>query len=178
MTVRRAPGRLAAHPDQTVVDQTVAGRPPPGADIHLRLRDIHFSYGPVKVLFGVDIEVPRGGRVALLGTNGAGKSTVLKVAAGVLRPDRSPGGAVHFDGEDVSARTPEQHAERGMILVSGGKSTFPTLTVEENLRIGAYPFLDDTERVEAGIEDVLERFPILRQRLDQRAGTLSAASNR
>lgn len=140
---------------------------------HLRLRDIHFSYGAVKVLFGIDLEVPRGGRVALLGTNGAGKSTVLKVAAGVLQPDRGCGGVVHFAGHDVTAEAPEQHARRGMILVSGGRSTFPSLTVEENLKVGAYPFLGDHDLVASRIEEVLTRFPMLRERSKQRAGTLS-----
>ena len=141
--------------------------------MHLELTDVHFSYGAVQVLFGVHLSVRRGERVALLGTNGAGKSTVLKVAAGLLRPDREGGGRVCFNGDDVTDEAPEQHAERGMVLVSGGKSTFPSLTVEENLRIGAFPFLRDERVVGERIEEVVGRFPVLRERLTQRAGTLS-----
>ena len=139
----------------------------------LEVRGIDFSYGPLQVLFDVDLDIHAGSRVALLGTNGAGKSTLLKVVAGLLQPDIGSGGTVWFDGEDVTWLLPEDRVKRGMIQIGGGRATFPSLTVEENLRIGAYPWLDDKRRVEARLQEALELFPVLRSRASQRAGTLS-----
>jgi branched-chain amino acid transport system ATP-binding protein len=139
----------------------------------LEVRGVDFSYGPLQVLFDVDLEVQRGARVALLGTNGAGKSTLLKVVAGLVQPDAGSGGSVWFDGEDVTWLLPEDRVKRGMIQIGGGRATFPGLTVEENLRIGAYPWLEDRRLVEERLEEVLDLFPVLRSRARQRAGTLS-----
>jgi branched-chain amino acid transport system ATP-binding protein len=139
----------------------------------LDVRDIHFSYGHVKVLFGVDLQVPRGARIALLGTNGAGKSTLLNVVAGLLTPDVGTGGSVWFKNDDVTLLLPEDRVKHGMVLLGGGRSTFPSLTVEENLRVGAYPFLRDKPLVDERMTEALELFPVLTSRLSQRAGTLS-----
>jgi ABC-type branched-subunit amino acid transport system ATPase component len=139
----------------------------------LDVRDIHFSYGGVQVLFGVDLAVPVGARVALLGTNGAGKSTFLKVVSGLLRPDRGTGGCIRFDGADITATRAEERVELGIVQIGGGRATFPSLSVEENLRMGAYPFLRDRREVADRMDEALTVFPRLRERLTQRAGTLS-----
>jgi ABC-type branched-subunit amino acid transport system ATPase component len=136
----------------------------------LQLSDIDVSYGPLQVLFGVSLDVAEGPPVALLGTNGAGKSTLLKAAAGLVAPDT---GSVVFSGEDVTKLTPEARVVRGMTLVEGGKATFPSLSVAENIRLGAYPFLRDGTKVRARFDGALDLFPQLRPRLEQAAGTLS-----
>ena len=136
----------------------------------LQVRDIDCSYGPLQVLFGVNLEVPRGARIALLGTNGAGKSTLLKVISGLVEPSR---GTVHFKGRDVTKLAPEKRVALGMVQMAGGKATFPSLTLLENLRIGAYQFLNNRSLVESRLEEALALFPQLRARLDQQAGTLS-----
>jgi ABC-type branched-subunit amino acid transport system ATPase component len=136
----------------------------------LRLEGVCFSYGPLQVLFDVDLTVPTGGRVGLLGTNGAGKSTLLRVIAGLARPSA---GSVRFAGRDVTGLPTEERVGLGMTLLEGGRATFPSLTVAESLRVGAYPYLSDRLRVERSVDDALDLFPALRPRLGQRAGTLS-----
>lgn len=131
---------------------------------------IELSYGDLRVLFGSSVSVPRCGRVAIIGTNGAGKTSFLNVIAGLVLPQA---GTVRFDGQDVTRLPAEERARRGMTLVPGGRATFPTLTVEENLRAGSYPFLADRGLVSARLDAVLDLFPQLRGRLDQRGGTLS-----
>ena len=140
---------------------------------YLSATGIEVSYGRVKVLFGVDLTIARGERLALLGTNGAGKSTLLKVIAGLLRPDKGTGGTVVFDGEDVTHLPAESRVTRGMVMVAGGRATFPSLSVDENLRAGAYPFLRRRALVDERVAEVLDLFPVLGQRLKQKAGTLS-----
>jgi ABC-type branched-subunit amino acid transport system ATPase component len=136
----------------------------------LRLEGVCFSYGPLQVLFDVDLTVPARGRVGLLGTNGAGKSTLLRVIAGLARPSA---GSVCFAGRDVTGVPTEERVGLGMTLLEGGRATFPSLTVAESLRVGAYPYLSDRLRVERSVDDALDLFPALRPRLGQRAGTLS-----
>ena len=131
---------------------------------------IELSYGSLGVLFGAGLEVAQGGRVALGGTNGAGKTSFLHVVAGLLPPD---GGRIRFDGRDITRLAAEDRARLGIVLVAGGRATFPSLTVEENLRAGAYPFLADRRLVADRLDAVLELFPQLRTRLGQRGGTLS-----
>jgi branched-chain amino acid transport system ATP-binding protein len=136
----------------------------------LEVDGVDVWYGPLQVLFGVGLTVPAGGRVVLLGTNGAGKSTLLRVVAGLVAP---AAGTVRLDGDDITRLRPAQRVARGMTLVEGGRATFPSLTVAENLRIGAYPFIGDRDRVRRGVDAALDLFPSLRPRLDQAAGTLS-----
>jgi branched-chain amino acid transport system ATP-binding protein len=136
----------------------------------LEVRGADFSYGPLQVLFDVDIEVPAGGRVALLGTNGAGKSTLLRLVSGLSRPDR---GSVWFEGEDVTSLPASERVKLGLVQVNGGRSTFASLSVRENLRIGAYTFIKDEPLVAQRMAEVLDVFPALAQRVDQPAGTLS-----
>ena len=136
----------------------------------LEVDGVDFSYGPLQVLFDVSIEVPAGGRVALLGTNGAGKSTVLRLVSGLSRPDK---GSVRFEGRDITRLSARARVELGLVQVNGGKSTFPSLSVLENLRIGAYTFIDDEALIAERVDEVLGLFPELQPRLSQPAGTLS-----
>jgi branched-chain amino acid transport system ATP-binding protein len=136
----------------------------------LEVVGLECSYGPLQVLFGVSVEVPEGDRVALLGTNGAGKSTLLRAIAGLLEPDA---GTIRFAGHDLAGLSPAARVELGMTLVEGGRATFPSLTVAENLRMGAYPFLADRPRVDERMAAVLDVFPQLRGRLDDPAGVCS-----
>ena len=144
--------------------------PPNAGPPLLEVTDLDCSYGPLQVLFDVGLSVPDGGRVALLGTNGAGKSTLLRALAGLLVPDR---GRVRFAGQDLAKLRPDDRVALGMTLVEGGRATFPSLTVAENIRLGAYPFLRDRRRVETQMAEVLDVFPQLRLRLDQAAGVCS-----
>jgi ABC-type branched-subunit amino acid transport system ATPase component len=136
----------------------------------LEIRDLEFSYGPLQVLFDVGMSVGQGERVALLGTNGAGKSTLLKVVSGLEAPTA---GQVLFDGEDITATSPEERVRRGIVQMAGGRATFPSLSVAENLRIGGYPFRRDAARLDDAVERALVLFPELKGRLRQAAGTLS-----
>ena len=112
----------------------------------LSVRDVDVSYGHVQVLFGVSIAVRAGETIALLGTNGAGKSTVLRAASGLLAPER---GTIVFDGADISGLPPHRIAARGLVHVPAGHSVFPELTVAENLRMGAWLSRRDHARVRA-----------------------------
>ena len=133
-------------------------------------RGVDVRYGQVQVLFGVDFDVADGEVVALLGTNGAGKSTLLKAIAGLVDP---AGGAIVFDGRDSTHSSAQFSVGRGIVLMPGGKSVFPTLTVAENLRAAGWLARDAADELAQEIEGVLERFPRLRERLDQPAGNLS-----
>ena len=135
----------------------------------LAVRDIEFSYGSTQVLFGVSFEVEPGECVALVGTNGAGKSTALRVAAGLERPSA---GSVVFRGEDVTGRAAEDLAFRGLSLVQGGRAVFPDMSVAENLEIQALTIRRSRDWGRRQ-EHVLETFPALRQRWSQPAGCLS-----
>jgi ABC-type branched-subunit amino acid transport system ATPase component len=141
-----------------------------GGEELLDVTDLDFSYGKLQVLFGVSIEARRGERVALLGTNGAGKSTLLRAIAGLVQPSA---GHVRLAGQDVTTQPADRRVRAGMTLVEGGRATFPTLTVEENLRLGAYPVLDDAALVDRRLADALELFPALQDKRQQQAGTLS-----
>jgi ABC-type branched-subunit amino acid transport system ATPase component/sugar phosphate permease len=140
------------------------------SDEVLQIRNLDFSYGPVQVLFDVDLVVRRGEVLALLGTNGAGKSTVLRAISGLALPER---GVIRFQGRTVTFTDATERVRRGIVQVPGGKAIFPSLTVRENLLAGAYTFVWDAKRVEAKSEEVLALFPRLHERLDQPAGTLS-----
>ncbi|MCU1463664.1 MAG: transporter related [Acidimicrobiales bacterium] len=136
----------------------------------LEVRGIDAAYGPLQVLFDVSLDVAVGGRTALLGTNGAGKSTLLKVVSGLVKPTA---GTVRYGGRELASLSASARARAGMVQIAGGRATFPSLTVLDNLRVGAYPFIRDRKRVASRLEAVLEQFPMLRARLGQVAGTLS-----
>jgi len=136
----------------------------------LRVEGLYASYGAVQVLRSIDLTVERGEIVALLGTNGAGKSTILRCISGVMKPDA---GRVLLDDEDITGLAPEESVRRGVCQVPGGRGLLPSLTIEENLRMGAYPIRKDKARVRAGFEKVYAAFPRLAERRTQLAGTLS-----
>jgi ABC-type branched-subunit amino acid transport system ATPase component len=133
----------------------------------VELTDISFSYGSVQILFGVSFAVAAGEVLGLLGTNGAGKSTVLRVLAGLSAPS---GGRVHIEGHDVTGMPAEQLCRRGVSLMIGGRSVFPDLTVRENLEVAGFTV---TTGLDERIERELERFPSLRLRIKSLAGSLS-----
>ncbi len=142
----------------------------PAAIPLLQLSGVDFSYGHVQILFGVSFEVRRGEVLALLGTNGAGKSTALRVAAGLETASR---GVVRLGGRDITYTTPEQRSRLGIHLLPGGKGVFSEMTVAENLEMGAFVYRSDHAERRRRVERVLELFPALEQRRRQRAGSLS-----
>jgi ABC-type branched-subunit amino acid transport system ATPase component len=141
-----------------------------GESALLRCQRIDMAYGSVKILFGVDFEVRAGEIVALLGTNGAGKSTLLKAICGLVRPIA---GTVWFKGENITKTPADVLARNGLSLMPGGKGVFPTLSVEENLRLASWLIRDDPERVALAKEEVFDLFPVLADRRGQMAGNLS-----
>jgi len=136
----------------------------------LLVKDLDVAYGGTQVLFGVNFEIGEGEIVALLGTNGAGKTTLLKTISGLVEAEA---GAIVFDGRDMTYATPNEIAARGVVQVPGGKGAFPSLSVEENLRLAGWLYQRDPEYVSQATEEVLNFFPVLRERWTQRAGTLS-----
>jgi ABC-type branched-subunit amino acid transport system ATPase component/predicted MFS family arabinose efflux permease len=139
-------------------------------DVLLACRGVEVAYDQVQVLFGVDLEVGRGETVALLGTNGAGKSTLLNAISGTVDPI---GGAIFFDGRDITHAGGAQTAEMGIAQVPGGKAVFPTLTVAEHLRVAGWLYRDEPDHLERATAEVYEMFPRLLERRDQLAGNLS-----
>jgi ABC-type branched-subunit amino acid transport system ATPase component/predicted MFS family arabinose efflux permease len=134
-------------------------------------KGVDVAYDTVQILFGVDLEIREGEIVALLGTNGAGKSTLLKAICGLVDPI---GGAIFFDGRDITHADAVQAARAGIVQVPGGKAVFPTLTVAEHFKAGTWMYADeDPKEVQARIDEVLDLFPRLRERYDQLAGNMS-----
>jgi ABC-type branched-subunit amino acid transport system ATPase component/ABC-type branched-subunit amino acid transport system permease subunit len=142
----------------------------PDPSIVFACRKVEVSYGPVQILFGVDLEVREGEIVALLGTNGAGKSTLLKGAAGLVKVG---GGTVSLGSVDIGGQPAEAVAHLGLSLMPGGRGIFPTLTVDENLRLGAWMVRKDAAAAKTAKARVIGLFPILGNRIGQQAGNLS-----
>src|SRR5438270_12891308 len=136
----------------------------------LSCRGVDMSYGSVQILFGVDFDVAEGEMVALLGTNGAGKSTLLKGICGLVRPTA---GSVTFKGDDITEKPADVTARLGISLMPGGKGVFPTLTVDENLKLATWLIADEQDRIAEARREVLDLFPVLDQRRTQMAGDLS-----
>ncbi len=139
----------------------------------LRLVNLEAGYGPLRVLKGVSLHVSPGEAVAIIGANGAGKTTLLKTIAGILKP-RS--GKILFDKEAIHGAPPEQIVRLGCSLVPEGRHVFPTMTVKENLILGAYSRRQKrgaASDLAAGLEEVYKLFGILAARRNQLAGTLS-----
>ncbi|OGH01028.1 MAG: ABC transporter ATP-binding protein [Candidatus Lambdaproteobacteria bacterium RIFOXYD1_FULL_56_27] len=135
----------------------------------LELVGVKSGYGPIEALKGIDLQVGEGEIVALIGANGAGKSTCLKTIVGLLRPTA---GQVRFCGQDTLGLKPQQLVAQGMSLVPEGRRIFGDLTVGENLGLGAY-LTASRAQVQLDLAYVFDLFPILQERQKQRAGTLS-----
>jgi len=136
----------------------------------LQLANIDFSYGTVQVLFDVNFEIHRGECVALLGTNGAGKSTILRVASGLEVPER---GVVRLNGRNITYVAPEARARMGIMQLPGGKGVFPSLTIAQNLSVSARLNGGTRDEVDRRVDEMFELFPELEQRKKQAARSLS-----
>ncbi|MEY5014293.1 MAG: hypothetical protein RIS92_651 [Verrucomicrobiota bacterium] len=135
----------------------------------LEVRDLRVSYGRIEAIHGISLEVRKGEIVCLIGANGAGKSTALRAVSGLLRP---AAGEVVFDGARLNGMAPHRIVGLGLSHVPEGRMVFTNLTVDENLRMGAY-LRRDSAGVAADRAFVLETFPRLAERIAQQAGTLS-----
>ncbi|MCW2585942.1 MAG: ATP-binding cassette protein [Frankiales bacterium] len=137
----------------------------------LELHDVTAGFGAVTVLHGITMSVAEGSIAGVFGLNGAGKSVTMKTIGGTV-PARS--GQVLFEGEDITRLSPEKRVARGMGHVPQGRQVFPQLTVEENLRLGAYTLRrKDKGRYGPALDSVFDRFPVLKERRQQLAGTMS-----
>lgn len=135
----------------------------------LDISDLHVHYGVIHALHGISLRVQRGQIVTLIGGNGAGKSTTLRAISGLLRPGR---GSILLDGVPIQGEAPHRIVGRGIAHAPEGRGIFPNLTVDENLRLGAFT-RSDRAAIRNDREHALELFPRLRERLKQPAGTLS-----
>lgn len=135
----------------------------------LEIKNLVVSYNGIEAVKEISFDVPKGKIVTLIGANGAGKSTVLKTVAGVVKPKNA---SILFEGEEISGKTPDFIVSKGVTLVPEGRRVFPNLTVLENLKIGAY-LRKDKKAIQKDIEHVYELFPRLSERSWQLAGTLS-----
>lgn len=135
----------------------------------LKIKDLHVSYGGIKALRGINIEVPDGKIVTLIGANGAGKSTLLRTISGLVKAES---GSILLDDEELIGKQINKICESGIALSPEGRRVFAELTVMENLRIGAY-LRSDKKEIEKDLEWVFNLFPRLKERSWQYAGTLS-----
>jgi len=135
----------------------------------LKVSNIETYYGPIMAIRGVSFDVPQGGIVTILGANGAGKTTVLKTVCGVMDPQK---GNVVFEGREIQRMDPDRVMRLGISHVPEGREVFPFLSVRENLAMGAYT-RRDADGIAGDLEAVFGYFPVLKERADQRAGSLS-----
>ncbi len=134
----------------------------------LEVKELYAGYGEIRVLKGVNLAVTRGEIVTLIGANGAGKTTTLRVISGILQKMR---GEVRFEGKAIDSLPPHEIVQRGLIQIREGRGIFKTLTVMDNLRMGAYTRKEAD--VEKNLQPVFELFPRLRERQKQMGGLLS-----
>jgi ABC-type branched-subunit amino acid transport system ATPase component len=158
-----------AEGDPVMAAPTGNGAPAPG--VLLEVDHVRAFYGKSEILSDVSVEVRAGERVALLGTNGAGKSTLLKVIAGLVD---CRAGKVSFAGESLAKVDPRARVLKGMSLYTGGRGVFPSLTVHENLRMGAYTYLSDKSAVHTRMDEVCTIVPALGPLLGRKGGALSS----
>jgi branched-chain amino acid transport system ATP-binding protein len=135
----------------------------------LEIKGLTVAYGRTEAVSGIDISVPAGRVVCLIGANGAGKTSTMRAISGLLRPRA---GTITLDGTDITGLPPHDIAKRGLIQVPEGRQIFAELTVDENLAMGAWLVSNKAEIVHRR-DSVLQRFPRLRERLAQQAGSLS-----
>ena len=137
----------------------------------LKIRNLNTYYGAIHALKGIDLDVPEGKIVTLVGSNGAGKSTTVLSVTGILKV--AEGSVIELNGENIANMGPHKIVKRGVSLSPEGREVFPSLTVEENLRLGAFPVRNQKKLIGDGYERVCQLFPRLKERLKQQAGTLS-----
>jgi ABC-type branched-subunit amino acid transport system ATPase component len=135
----------------------------------LEVQNIFSGYGKIEVLHGVSIHVEPEEIVCIIGPNGSGKSTLLKTIFGLIKPRK---GIVLFSGKDITQAESEDKVGMGIAYIPQGKNIFPSLTVRENLEMGATS-LDDSKKIEQAIQDIFQRYPILKKRMKMKAGSLS-----
>lgn len=135
----------------------------------LEIRDLHAGYGKINILWAVDLDVPEGKCVALVGSNGGGKSTLLKTVAGLLKPSR---GSIRFNGTDITHLKYSEVVRQGISMIPEGYKLFSGMTVQENLLLGAYK-IPERKTIATQMEKVYDIFPELRERRQQLAGTMS-----
>jgi branched-chain amino acid transport system ATP-binding protein len=152
-----------------VLQPVAAGGERAEGEVILELANVESAYGPIKAIRGVSLVVRRGEIVTVLGSNGAGKTTILKTISGIIDPRK---GAVKLGGENITAMDPALVVRRGVSHVPEGREVFPLLSVHDNLLMGAYT-RRDRDGVARDIEMVYGYFPILRERARQDAGLLS-----
>jgi branched-chain amino acid transport system ATP-binding protein len=136
----------------------------------LEAQGLELAYGEIAACHDVSFNVAEGEIVTLIGANGAGKSTTMRAVAGAMLPRK---GAIRFAGTDITRMPSYRRTHLGIALVPEGRRVFPALTVRENLEMGGFKFRQDRERVAKLIDSMMTMFPRLRERADQRAGTLS-----
>ena len=136
----------------------------------LEVRDLRVGYGAIPVLQGIDFDVEEGKTTVLLGLNGAGKTTTVTCIAGLLKPWA---GTITFDGERIDGRDTPSLVERGVVLVPEGRRVFPQLSVKQNLRLGTWTKRKRKAELAAAEDRVYEYLPVLAERRDQMAGTMS-----
>ena len=141
----------------------------PAVSMILKLNNVESAYGPIKAIRGVSLQVAKGQIVTVLGSNGAGKTTILKTISGIIDPRK---GTIEFKGGDITAMDPALIVQRGLSHVPEGREVFPLLSVRDNLLMGAYT-RRDRDGIARDIELVYGYFPILRERATQDAGLLS-----
>ena len=135
----------------------------------LKLLNVESAYGPIKAIRGVSLKVRRGEIATVLGSNGAGKTTILKTISGIIDPRK---GSIEFKGQDITAKDPAHIVQQGLSHVPEGREVFALLSVRDNLAMGAYT-RTDRDGVARDMEAVFNYFPILRERAGQDAGLLS-----
>ena len=135
----------------------------------LEVKNLSVHYGMIQAVRNVDFKVNEGEIVSLIGANGAGKSTILKTLSGLIHPSE---GEIVYLGENIASTSAKKIVEKGLVQVPEGRHVFPGLTVKENLELGAF-LRKDKEEIQKDMEAVFERFPILKERKDQDAQTLS-----
>jgi branched-chain amino acid transport system ATP-binding protein len=138
-------------------------------DIVLKLLNVESAYGPIKAIRGVSLQVKKGEIATVLGSNGAGKTTILKTISGIIDPRK---GSVEFKGQNITAMDPAHIVQRGLMHVPEGREVFPLLSIRDNLLMGAFT-RNDRDGVARDMEAVFNYFPILRERAAQDAGLLS-----
>jgi branched-chain amino acid transport system ATP-binding protein len=135
----------------------------------LEIRDLHVTYGGIKAVKGISIDVPTGQIVTLIGANGAGKTSTLRAISGLCKSRR---GTITWNGKDITGYDPVSIVKAGIVMAPEGRRIFPHLTVLENLQLGAYS-RDDKDGIARDMAWVFDLFPRLRERRDQKGGTLS-----